>query len=945
MRTEFDLLLSIQFLMNRLTKNFRALGWIFGALLAGSANGVESHWAFEPIREPDLPQVSNVNWAQNPIDLFILSRQEAAGFQSSSKVSKTTLIRRATFDLTGLPPSAKEVELFLNDKSPDAWSRLIQRLLDSQSYGERWGRHWLDVVRYADTAGETADYPSPAAWRYRNYVIDSFNSDKPYNQFIREQIAGDILASGEDESSYAESVTATGFLAISRRFGFDSENYHHLTIQDTLDTVGQSILGLTIGCARCHDHKFDPISAKDYYALYGIFESSNYSFPGSEQKSKVRSLAPLIPPDRAQSEWTHYRAKVADLTRRIQEQKQSAPGALLRSLADLDGDFELQAPAAGGSRGVLVAPWVYSGNIEISGGAQSPYKNIYPTGRIGAHIPAQTSAYSISQAIHDFHIPNVTNQLYLSIDFRIGSLPDLDLAHADSKSGTANQPEHQLILSNANFKQQGVEVCLAPGKLRLIGANGKESSAAINPNEWYQLQLRVDFNSGLVDGAVSSTSGKQILCSVPAPSGSLRELNEFRVQSSHESNGLQLPALSVDHLSMQGKPFGPVSTEPNHDLAMWEGSEFFSSLNEPSPSVEAMQSELRRLLNDGPFKMAYGVMEGSPRDSRVQMRGEPDQLGETVPRRWIEVLGGQPVSNPQTSSGRSDLAEWLTAPSNPLTPRVIVNRVWSYHFDQGLVKTPNDFGIRGEAPTHPELLEHLSVYFMENGWSIKALHRYIMSSATYQLASAPPESNNKNASAMTPNDDLYLRRQRRRLDAEEIRDAILAVTGELDRVPGKEHPFPDPIHWGYSQHGPFSAVYDHNKRSVYLMSQRIKRHPFLALFDGSDPNASTAQRTETIVPTQSLYFLNDPFVHACADAWAKRLQDQYSTQCNQITQAWSEANGTPPSSEEISSSESFLQLYASQLKSTGVANEDANRQSLAALLRTLFAGNPFLYID
>ncbi len=946
MRTELDLLFSIQFLMNRLTKNFSALGWIFGALLAGSSNADDSHWAFEPIREPDhLPQVSNVNWAQNPIDLFILSRQEAAGFQSSAQASKTTLIRRATFDLTGLPPSAKEVETFLNDQSPDAWSRLIQRLLDSQSYGERWGRHWLDVVRYADTAGETADYPSPAAWRYRNYVIDSFNSDKPYNQFIKEQIAGDILASCEDESSYAERVTATGFLAISRRFGFDSENYHHLTIQDTLDTVGQSILGLTIGCARCHDHKFDPISAKDYYALYGIFESSNYSFPGSEQKSKVRSLAPLIPPDRAQSEWTHYRAKVADLTRRIQEQKQSAPGVLLRSLADLDGDFELQAPAAGGSRGVLVAPWVYSGNIEISGVAQSPYKNIYPTGRIGAHIPSQASAYSISQAIHDFHIPDVKDQLHFSIDFRIGASPDLNLTTGDSKAGTANQAEHQLILSNANFKQQDVKVYLATNKLRLVGANGKESSAAINPDEWYQLQLRVDFNSGLVDGAVSSTSGQQSLCSVPAPSGSLRELNEFRIQSSPESLGIQLPALSVDHLSMQGKPFGPVSTEPNHDIAIWEGSEFFSSLNEPNPPVEAMQSELRRLLNDGPFKMAYGVMEGTPRDSRVQMRGEPDQLGEAVPRRWIEVLGGQPVRDPHGSSGRSDLAEWLTSPSNPLTPRVIVNRVWSYHFGQGLVKTPNDFGIRGAPPTHPELLEHLSVYFMDNGWSIKALHRHIMSSATYQLASVPPDSNFENAAAMKPTDDLYLSHQRRRLDAEEIRDAILAVTGELDRVPGKEHPFPDPISWGYSQHGPFSAVYDHKKRSVYLMSQRIKRHPFLALFDGSDPNASTAQRTETIVPTQSLYFLNDPFVHACADAWAKRLQDQYSTQCNQITQAWSEATGTPPSAEEISSSESFLQLYASELKSNGVAHEDARHQSLAALLRTLFAGNPFLYID
>lgn len=932
--------------MNRLTNNISAWGWIFGVLLAWASHGMdkESHWAFQPVRAPDLPEVSNANWAQNPIDLFILSRQEAAGFEPAEKASRNTLIRRATFDLTGLPPSASEVEMYLKDPSPDAWTSLIQRLLDSQSYGERWGRHWLDVVRYADTAGETADYPSPAAWRYRNYVIDSFNSDKPYNRFIQEQIAGDILALRENDSRYEESVTATGFLAISRRFGFDSENYHHLTIQDTLDTIGQSILGLTLGCARCHDHKFDPISAQDYYALYGIFESVNYAFPGSEQKSKVRSLTPLIAPDRAQSEWTHYRARIADLTRRIQEQKQSAPGALLRSLSDLDGDFELQAPASGGSRGVLVAPWMYSGPIEITTAAQSPLKNIYPTGRIGAHIPAQSKAYHISQAIHDFHIPDVKDQLHVSIDFKVGASSESDIG--ESIEATANPGEHQLLLRNAEAPDQRILVLISSNQLRLVGADGKESSATIRPDDWYQLQLCVDRLTQSVDGTVSSVSDRQTLCSVPAPLKDLHELNEFKIQSSPEPNRVSFPSLSVDQISLQGEPFPPVSTVPNQNPSLWEGSDFFSSLKDPNPSVEAMQNELRRLLNEGPFKMAYAVMEGTPRDAQVQLRGEPDQLGEIVPRRWLQVLGGQPIRHPKTSSGRLDLAEWLTDPSNPLTPRVIVNRVWSYHFGQGLVKTPNDFGVRGALPTHPELLDHLSIYFIENGWSIKALHRYIMSSATYQLTSAPPDLATAGTPSMTASDDdLYLRHQRRRLDAEEIRDAILAVTGELDRTPGKGHPFPDPIHWGYSQHAPFSAVYDHNKRSVYLMTQRIKRHPFLALFDGSDPNASTAERTETIVPTQSLYFLNDPFVHACADAWAKRLQDQHATANDQIIQAWSEANGVPPTATEISSSESFLSLYTQQLKSSGLTKEEAQLKSLAAFLRTLFAGNPFLYID
>ena len=235
-------------------------------------------------------------WIRNSIDAFIRARQAEAGAHPAPMADKLTLLRRATFDLTGFPPTPAEMDNFLRDESPQAYEKLIDRLLASPQYGERWGRHWLDVVRYADTAGETADYPVLLAWRYRNYVIDAFNGDKPYDQFLREQIAGDVLANQQPSENYAEQVTATGYLAISRRFGFDSENYHHLTIQDTIDTLGQSVLGLSLGCARCHDHKFDAVSMRDYYGMYGIFDSSRYAFPGSEQKQKYRAMVPLLPP-------------------------------------------------------------------------------------------------------------------------------------------------------------------------------------------------------------------------------------------------------------------------------------------------------------------------------------------------------------------------------------------------------------------------------------------------------------------------------------------------------------------------------------------------------------------------------------------------------------------------------------------------------------------------
>ena len=302
---------------------------------------------------------------------------------------KRTLIRRATYDLTGLPPTSEETEAFENDTSESAFSNVIERLLNSTAYGERWGRHWLDVVRYADTAGETADYPVPTAWKYRDYVIHAFNQDMPFDQFVREQIAGDILANENPNSEcFAEQTIATGYLAISRRFGFDSENYHHLTIQDTIDNVGQAFMGLSLGCARCHDHKFDPVPMRDYYGLYGIFGSSRYPFPGSEQKQRLRALVPLIPPGSSQPTFREFETKAALMATQLTALKQPVPQAALRSLHDLDGDFEVQAPAAGGSNGVLVPPWLYSGKIAVTNSAQSPLQNLFPRGKVGASIPS-----------------------------------------------------------------------------------------------------------------------------------------------------------------------------------------------------------------------------------------------------------------------------------------------------------------------------------------------------------------------------------------------------------------------------------------------------------------------------------------------------------------------------------------------------------------------------
>ncbi len=1115
------------------------------------------HWSFEPVRDVPLPSVQDETWVKTSVDTFIRAKQEAAAVGPAPAADKLTLIRRATFDITGLPPTPAEVEAFSQDNSPRAFETVVDRLLNSSAYGERWGRHWLDVVRYADTAGETADFPVPMAWRYRNYVIDAFNTDKPYDEFLREQIAGDVLASGGPSERYAERVTATGYLAISRRFGFDSENYHHLTIQDTIDTLGQSVIGLSLGCVRCHDHKFDPISMHDYYALYGIFDSSRYAFPGSEQKQKVRSMIPLVPPSESQPQWRDFEDRVAVLSSKLAKQEQAVPNVVLRSLSDLDGDFELQAPAAGGSNGVLIPPWLYHGTIAVTSAAQSPFKNLYPTGKVGVSVPAGSGPYRMAQAIYPRRSRDTCDVLHVNLDFRVAA-PD-ENATGIHRFWVGSMPD-----------SPAVEVLIASDSVSLRIGETIESIGMLKPNQWHNLQLALDLNGHTVSGrigmpgATTEFSGKLFS---PNSSGSI----DFLVFDSLDQTEMKLPAIEFDNLGVQTAPIRPVANEaPNSVVAAdeptlaalngqlqaimgidsefelqtenaapaspwnpgpdsvvklsansqsafhnlfpsgeygihmpnrgdydgfgltlskleasdhlfvsfdfrcaskeaggngswryylghgpgssaavelffngdaffrrsdhatdtvgplvigqwyqvqltldlktktytgvlasrdgkadfsgqfvsgWDGIIDYSFIDsyghlggvrpsldvdnfvvadEPPPaldsppvkvtdastaarrsevleirqelaklqeSIEEAKQELNSLLADGPIAMTYGMAEGTPHNVRIQLRGEPDQLGDEVPRGFLQVLGGGPLPAETAGSGRLELAQWLTRPDNPLTARVMANRIWQYHFGQGLVKTPNDFGLRGLRPTHPELLDHLATRFVQGGWSVKAMHRLIMLSATYQLASVTDPSTL----------DLYTSFQRRRLSAEEIRDAILAVSGELDPTPAREHPFPTPTSWGFTQHGPFSAVYEHNRRSVYLMTQRLKRHPFLALFDGADPNATTAQRLGTTVPTQALFFLNDPFVHTKAERWAARLVTATTDPMRKIELAHLRAFGRIPTEVERAEATDFLAAYQAELAMEKMDNVES--RSLAAYLRTLIGSNEFLHVD
>ena len=624
------------------------------ALRSGPVTAAErAFWSFQPITDPTPPAVAPSLPVRNEIDRFLFAKLEVAGLKPRDAADRRTLLRRATFDLTGLPPTPEETQAFLHDAAPDAFSRVVERLLNSRAYGERWGRHWLDVVRYADTAGETADYPTPLAYKYRNWVIDAFNADEPYDEFLREQLAGDLLSQKRPEAPAEEHKrlrTATGFIAISRRFGFDVENYHYLTIQDTIDTVGQAVLGLTLGCARCHDHKYDPVSVGDYTAWYGIFESTRYSFPGSEEKKKPYDSFAVLPP-------------------------------------------------------------------QLLGEKKTTEELIY---------------------------------------------------------------------------------------------------AAIDVEK--------------------------------------------------------------------------------------------------------------------------------PKDAQVQLRGEKSKLGETVARRNLELLGGEAVP-PGAGSGRLELAEWLTRPSNSLTARVMANRIWQHHFGRGLVATANDFGTRGERPSHPELLDWLASRFVEGGWRVKAMHRLIMASWAYQQSS----EHDAHAAEIDPNAKLLWRFNRRRLSAEEIRDAMLAASGDLDGTMGGGHPFPPVEQWGFTQHSPYYGVYPTNRRSVYLMQQRLKRHPFLSLFDGADGNVSTSRREATTVPTQALYLMNSDFVHERAESMARRMLFGPGTEAERITKAFAVALGRTVDADEMNAAAAFLASHcAAQAASPDGAARTEGERILAAwcaFARTLLTRNEFLFVD
>ncbi|MCX7400437.1 MAG: PSD1 and planctomycete cytochrome C domain-containing protein [Planctomycetales bacterium] len=686
-------------------------GLAFPAVSAASRRHRDpNHWAFVPPVEVAIPPVQNSAWPQSDLDRFVLARLEAEGLSPAPKADKQALIRRVTFDLTGLPPTPAEISAFLHDERPEAYPELIERLLSSPAYGERWGRHWLDIARYADSNGLDENVAHGNAWRYRDYVVRSFNADKPFDQFIREQLAGDQLEASSDELRN-ELLTATGFLSIGPKVlaEVNMPKMRMDIVDEQIDTVGRVFLGMTFGCARCHDHKFDPIDTADYYGLAGIFKSTRTM----DTYTKV-------------AKWHEHPLKSAEATQ-------------------MQADYEAQVAAK--------------------------------------KLAIDTTVRSADEALQ-------------------ASLPD--------------------------------------------GAVLPESKESQYPEE------------------------------------TRTTLTKLR--------------------------------------------EELSALEKAPPELPT----------------SMGVTEDEIVDVAIHVRGNPSRLGDVVPRHVPAVMKGPEMPGfSGQHGGRRELAEWLVNDHHPLTSRVLVNRVWRWHFGRGLVASADNFGLLGEKPSHPELLDWLAKEFVHRNWSLKEMHRVILLSNTYQQSTLVSSE----AATADPDNRLWSRFPVRRLAAEEIRDSLLFVSGQLDATMGGSLLKVKNRGYLFDHTSIDTTDYNSPRRSLYLPVIRNNVFEMFQLLDFPDPAVPTGDRATTTVAPQALMMMNSDFVMQAADALAGRVLTTDSTDSERVKEIYVTCLGREPSNEEISQDLQLIKDTLQTFSSDARSDKDRLIAAWSVACQVVLASSEFVYLQ
>ena len=769
-------------------------------------------WSFQPLRQIEAPIVSRSEWAKSSIDRFILARLEKEGLSPVGSADKLTLIRRATLDLTGLPPSPEDVEAFAKDTSPEAFEKVVDRLLASTQYGEAWGRMWLDVARYAEDDPRSLDpmgrgyAPYPNAYLYRDWVIKAFNDDLAYDQFVKAQIAGDLL----DERTRARTLPALGLLGLGPWY-YDNGAVEITKADerhDRVDVVSRGFLGLTVACARCHDHKYDPIPTKDYYSLAGVFLNTAYhEYP----------LAPKAEVDEFKT-----------LDKKI-EQKQKL----------LNEFLEVESRQLGETLALLTAKYLQAA-WRVTGEPKEPVSRVADQEKLDYELFDRWIAFLAKP-------PRFYPYLR-------------DWQEMIKRGGTADEAKKladtfQSLLLEVMFAKKELDEENEIIRAKALPGTKKKKPANL-PSEFI---TNDDFCPGCgLELKSLETDQMQLWTDV------------FRRDL---ADGFD-PAVAFDYI----KP-GVLS------FRGWGLERQLSG--DRRAHVEMLRNDIKKLRSDLPPQFAYvhGVRDAEkPVPMQVNVRGNPNRLGDEVPRRFLSVLSPGAPPPFEKGSGRLELAETIAA--HPLAARVIVNRIWKGHFATGIVDTPSNFGLNGERPTHPDLLEYLARSFVDNGRSIKKLHREIMLSQVYQLSANSIAAN----AAKDSGNRLYWRASRRRMTAEQLRDSILSVSGALEAKAG----------------GPPEALTPfYNRRTIYGKVSRYRIDPFLQLFDFPAPTISAEQRFATNVPLQRLFLMNSDFMQQQSELIARRVEAEPDTRAR-IRKAYRLIFGRDPSDAELTAGVQYV---------------------------------------
>ena len=968
-------------------------------------------WFFQDVQKPHLPTVVAEEWPRVAIDHFILADLEKNNLAPAPPADRRTWIRRVTFDLTGLPPTPQEIESFLSDSSPQAHEEVVDRLLSSPHYGERWARHWLDLVRFAETNGHEYDNDKLDSWRYRDYVIRAFNDDVPYDQFVKEHIAGDLI--GEKrlsrDGSHWESPLGTAFYWFGEvlNSATDSVKSRADEVDNQIDVMGKAFLGLTVACARCHDHKFDPLPTSDYYSLAGIMHSTRVAERVIDSPSRQRRIASL-------------HQKVTDTNQQIRElldpARLQAAGLLkdhllaAAELVSLPGDKRSALKTRLSGKDGLNSDYLEKWITNLEGARQQPDHIFHPFTLLAGQV-ARGAATSPAKAVAD--IGKDLGQLAsrararLSRGGRRGDIVYEDFEKLGypgwSVSGQAfgTGPTYDFTPNQSlpDYQGQGLANSFGGGSNRLMG------SLTSQKFKMPKLYLHVRMSGSKQNG---SRENSQLRVTLVAdghksqhflPEGN-QHLEWKTIRMTKEVGRtcyLEIVDRSpdgyivVDRIVLSDSREPPAVNSPNTHLRRMLAGREFSSLEglatayqellgqmltnnaaldrdarwlvsalSPSGRSEDFSvyldqagkrrlSELRSVRQSWEAKIpgstfAMVAADESPHNVRVHVRGNHKNLGEEVPRQFLRIIAGSDQAAVDRSSGRLQLAEWLASPEHPQAARVMVNRLWKHHLGQGMVRTPDNFGYAGERPTHPRLLDYLADQFVENGWSIKNIQRTIVLSSTYRMSGRAHQK----AKRVDPQNRLHHHIPVRRLEAEAIRDSILSVAGTLNRSLYGPSVAPHISEYQDGRGKPESGPLDgEGRRSIYIQVRRNFITPMFLAFDYPLPISTMGRRTVSTVPSQALLMMNNEFVTQQASEWAERVQADHDDGRTRVPQMYLRAFGRYPQDWEVADALAFVetQRLSYQELDGRDSEKTAEQRSWADLCHVLLNSPEFIYIQ